>query len=312
MPPTLDPQNPLNNQTPETNPVESNQQPKESEAPHSVLKNLRTYQGDIEEAIGHKKESVASIVVAEQKKREVLPDTSPKKMPVQMPEISFFSELKNKSFLTFGIGLFILGVALVGGIYYLKSIEKPVVETRTTILSFTKEIPLQTTGKSADEIKSLIAIEKNKDTSLPNSVTYLSSTLSANDMFSILAKGMPPQLLRAVDGPYMIGLYALGETFPFIILATSDYGVSFSGMLEWEKNMPKDLGTIFEISPEDLVNPEFKDESIRNKDLRVLVGENRKTVLLYSFLDKNTILITKNEDAFNAILGKYQTSRLTQ
>jgi hypothetical protein len=83
-------------------------------------------------------------------------------------------------------------------------------------------------------------------------------------------------------------------------------------MLEWEKNMPKDLGTIFEISPEDLVNPEFKDESIRNKDLRVLVGENRKTVLLYSFLDKNTILITKNEDAFNAILGKYQTSRLTQ
>jgi hypothetical protein len=84
---------------------------------------------------------------------------------------------------------------------------------------------------------------------------------------------MPPQLLRAVDGPYMIGLYALGETFPFIILATSDYGVSFSGMLEWEKNMPKDLGTIFEISPEDLVNPEFKDESIRNKDLRVLVGE---------------------------------------
>jgi hypothetical protein len=81
-------------------------------------------------------------------------------------------------------------------------------------------------------------------------------------------------------------------------------------MLKWEKDMPSDLEKIFEIPKDNSTTTKvFIDEAIRNKDLRVLKDINNKTVLVYSFIDKNTLVITKNENLFNAILAKYLTSQ---
>ena len=56
----------------------------------------------------------------------------------------------------------------------------------------------------------------------------------------------------------------------------------------------------------------FTDEELRNKDLRIVTDEIGKTILLYSFIDKNTILITSHEAIFNALLGKYLTGHTTR
>ena len=77
--------------------------------------------------------------------------------------------------------------------------------------------------------------------------------------------------------------------------------------------MVSDVGTLFAV-PQSVSSGEkiFEDEALKNKDLRVVKDSNRKTVLLYTFLDKNTILITSNESIFSAILGKFITSKISK
>jgi hypothetical protein len=99
----------------------------------------------------------------------------------------------------------------------------------------------------------------------------------------------------------------------FILISVKDYAESYAGMLIWEKDMPKDLGEIFKVSSSlSSTTSLFTDEAIKNKDLRVLKDQNKNTVLLYSFVDKNTLLITTNEDVFSALLGKYQLKEQTK
>jgi hypothetical protein len=108
----------------------------------------------------------------------------------------------------------------------------------------------------------------------------------------------------------MLGIYSFDTNEPFIILTTNDFANSFSGMLRWEKDMVSDFEKIFLISQKiGSTTVEFVDEALRNKDLRILQNENKKTILLYSFVDKNTIVITTNESIFTAIVNKYNVSK---
>ena len=81
-------------------------------------------------------------------------------------------------------------------------------------------------------------------------------------------------------------------------------------MLKWEKDMVSDVGKLFGISVNASSTPQtFVDQERRNKDLRVLKDENGKVILLYSFIDNNTLLITKNENVFGAVLSKFLISQ---
>ena len=119
---------------------------------------------------------------------------------------------------------------------------------------------------------------------------------------------MPSELSRSFDKKFMVGIYSFDTNEPFIILKTSDYGASYAGMLKWEKEMSRDLGEIFSL-PATLYGAPFIDEEYKNKDLRVLRNTDGKVAMLYSFIDKNTLLITANENVFSAILGKYVISQ---
>lgn len=53
----------------------------------------------------------------------------------------------------------------------------------------------------------------------------------------------------------------------------------------------------------------FEDAVIRNKEVRVLKNDEGKIVLLYSFIDPSTIVITTNEYTFIEILTRYASKR---
>ena len=117
---------------------------------------------------------------------------------------------------------------------------------------------------------------------------------------------MPPSLLRSFEEKYMLGVYSFDTNEFFIILKTSDFATSFAGMLKWEADLQKDIGVLFDIeqNASTTINI-FVDRSLKNKDLRILKDSVGNTLLLYSFVDKNTLIITKNETVFGAILPKY-------
>ena len=276
----------------------------------STLKPLRTYQGDVDEIVGKTKTSLVSIVVAEQKKKyesptEVLDD-----------EEKPTGEVRNKIFLIMGSILLILGITAIGIVYYLNSQNSAIISAnKGAILSYTEkfDIPLASTTRTQ-----LIIIIKTKNNDLNftvNSILYLNPTIgntsaSKNKIFALLSPSMPAPLLRSLNDQYMLGVFSFDKNEPFIIMKTDDYGASFAGMLKWEETMVSDLGGIFNITQPNGTTTPFEDEAIRNKDLRVVKDENNKTVLLYSFIDKNTIVITGTENIFNAIVSKYVTNQM--
>lgn len=279
-----------------------------AEETRKPIKSLRTYQGDVEEAISKNNFSASSILIAEQKRK------IEKKIE---PEGEKTSIIRNGYFLIAGSIMLFLGILTVVTILYVRSRQAVVVEQSTkTLITFTEEKQIKVASSTRESLLADIVVEKNSFKLPANSVLYLNtvnsslSTEKSDKILSLIAPQMPSALVRSLDGEYMLGVYSFGANEIFIILKSNDFSNSYSGMLKWEKDAVEDIGKLFSISTEaKYARDEFKDEALRNKDLRILQDENKRTVLLYSFIDKNTILITSNEDVFLSIMAKYNVSK---
>lgn len=271
------------------------------------LKSLRTFQGDIQNAIENKHASVSTIAIAEQKRREQTGEPGP----------SVGTAVKNNLMLYVGGVLVCLGLISVTAIYYLWPRNEAVQVGQVQSL-----IPYasQTTIDASLDHKAFITAARDRKLSFsgtPNEIQQINvvgadkQPVRIDRITPLLGPTMPAALARSFGTQYMLGIYAFDSNQPFIILTTDDYGASYAGMLKWETTMTDDLGPLFGIEPAGTSTTyTFQDEAVRNKDLRIIKDKNNKTVLLYSFVDKKTLIITANETIFGALLGKYVSSQL--
>jgi hypothetical protein len=99
-----------------------------------------------------------------------------------------------------------------------------------------------------------------------------------------------------------------------MLLNTSDYDNMYAGLLEWEKKMVDDFFTMFDISVSGerayLLAKPFQDTTIRNIDVRTLLDKDGKTILLYGFVNQNTVIITTTQETFAEIMTRYNASRI--
>ncbi len=279
---------------------------------NSPLKSLRTYQGDIEAVVGKEKTSVVSIALAEQKREVERPEIRNEPEP---PQISFFAELRNKSFVTAGIGLVIFGIVIIATVYVINYFNKPTMVTQNaSLITFNKQIPVAVASSTRSAVMGALRSDIQSFSMPINSVLYLKPDVDSQTFLSVLTPDVPPILLRSLNGQYMVGAYVFDKNEPFILLTTTDYSSAFTGMLSWETTMPQDFSGLFSIPINTGTSTPyiFTDEALSNKDTRIIKDENGATVLLYSFLDKNTLLITTNEQIFNALLGKFITGKLVR
>lgn len=274
------------------------------------IKSLRTYQGDMQEAVEKNGESRTTIFIAEQKRK--IENHEEPKMVVDHP-------LRNKMFVSFGSIFLLLGLAIVTTAYYIKSTEKTLVDQQTkTLMSFSKEIVLDVSSSTTDSFLNSIRTERSSFKLPINSVLYLNTNdknapASIEKIMSLVGPNQPSSLTRSFSNEYMLGIYSYDTNEAFIILKVRDYASSYSGMLSWETKMPSDLNKIFNLGPELIAGGvSFTDLAFKNKDLRVLKDFNGKTQLLYSFIDKDTLVITKNESIFSAIIGRLSVNGQTR
>ncbi len=305
---------PTPNPEPQEKPEKITEQPvaqaetQATEPERKLFKTLRTYQGDVDEILSKGKASATTIFVAEEKRREEKPQMAPRQVD---------NRLRNKIFTTFSISLFSLGILVVGIVYYIKSNEEVALIQKTkALIGFSREKELLATNLTKNNLVDAIVLEKDSFRLPPNSVLYINTTdqnknkENVSNILGVLTPKMPSSLSRSFSGEYMLGIYSFDTNEPFIILTTKDYANSFSGMLNWEKDIVSDLGEIFGIAQNSgLSEKAFVDEELKNKDLRILKDQNNKTILLYSFIDRETLVITTNENIFEAIIGKYLISK---
>ncbi|MFQ5788614.1 MAG: hypothetical protein ACE5H1_11620, partial [Thermodesulfobacteriota bacterium] len=141
--------------------------------------------------------------------------------------------------------------------------------------------------------------------------------ISASDFLNTINAHLPASFLRSLKPEFMLGVHMQSGNNPFLILKTGFYENAFAGMLEWEREIKEDLAPLFGPADFDLISnenfgtsappstaPTFSDFVMKNKDVRILKDNDGEIALLYSFIDKNTIVITTNENTFSEVLTR--------
>jgi hypothetical protein len=87
-----------------------------------------------------------------------------------------------------------------------------------------------------------------------------------------------------------------------LLLRVTDATTVFGALLEWEPSMAADLASLLQIQTPP-TNERFTDGTIGQSDIRILTINNTEAVV-YGFIDKNTVLIAKNQAAFTALVNR--------
>ena len=281
--------------------------------PEPILKQIRTFQGDVAEALKKQQESIVSIQRAEHIKNK----------PFQIPADKNSKRIRESFFLSLGsIILFVLGTAgaWYGYSEFIRKSTSPIMigpENRFISVNTERSVELFNTSREtffntisniiesvpSGEIAHITLSEKNEE--------GISSDLSIEKFLKILESRAPSSLIRAIDPLFMFGSFG---NSPFLLIKLTSFENAFAGMLGWEKNLAVDLGPLFteatflkDLSFESV----FTDITDRNKDARILSIENQ-TIILYSFFDNNMLIITDNIGTLRTLIDRLTRQKLSR
>ncbi|OHB10841.1 MAG: hypothetical protein A3G05_02330 [Candidatus Zambryskibacteria bacterium RIFCSPLOWO2_12_FULL_45_14] len=265
------------------------------------LKQIRTFQGDVAEALQRQQESLVSIQRAEHLKRGSI-------------EPSGDDQTRKQSlFLILGsLLLFALGSA---GAWYAynafidKTRTPPIAVPVNRFITSNTEVNLDITASSSRDV--VISAISGAAGNVPgNELHHIQVPLSSSEFFQTLGSRAPGSLVRAFDPLFMFG--ALGQS-NFLIIKLASFENAFAGMLLWEKNMAQDIGPLFTTAPllkSIPVGATFTDVTDRNKDMRMLAIEG-KSILLYSFFDNNMVIITDSIETLRTLIERLTREKLS-
>ena len=276
---------------------------------------IRTYPDDIAQIVGEQKESAISISVKQAEKKQKEEDLEKKNNPEIVRKAG---KPISKSALAFMSIFFVVGGLVVLGYFWWQS--RPADDERIiidTLLIADGEVKKELDNISKTDFENFVRAQKNIPreagavTHLKFSKKTLSTehTASAKDVLKVLESKTPPALVRSMSGDNMFGLIQVqGESIPFWIIEVDSFENAFDGILDWEDFIQEDLVPVFSNSTQ-AIDPVFTDVISRNKDIRVLRNNAGEELLVHTFLDKNTLLITEKEIAFKELLPLFISSK---
>lgn len=255
------------------------------------LPSLRSYQGDMAEFIKEKNESVISVAVKEKKREEKRQEESPKIVLESKPSTLHL----NFTIIFLSIFLIIGGGAV--SLYIYQFINRPIeteVVTQPEILQTNNVVTLANVNKNT------LMLELNKMSTTPGVSVAKISDLNGNpiknseELFDFLQIPDPLSIRRTLKNSFMVGTISQNNTpASFLIITVDDFGRAFASMLDWEVTILEDLKFLVSIV-DSSGKFAWKDLIIKNKDARAFIDEKGNAQIVYTFLDRNTILITNN------------------
>jgi len=97
------------------------------------------------------------------------------------------------------------------------------------------------------------------------------------------------------------------------------YENAFAGMLSWEQNIYEDLYPILQetdVSGDSLssspVKTSFEDKIIENKDTRILYNSRGEIVLIYSFVDRETLIVATEKNTLLEVFERLTSKRVSR
>ncbi len=310
--------NVLNNQAyvPKQNPVSA---PTNLNTTNKKSSIIRTFQGDMASAIQADHLSSINIAIAENQKNKV--------------QVRETNELNTPNSYSFGKIIIFISFILIligsGLIAYLilrqnGQVQQTKITTFPALITtdFTEELNLNTNIQNnfTNILVTKLFESSISDNSFYNCyLTVGTSTdkrlITSTEFINLSKHKIPDMVKRVLTKDFMVGTYFFNNKMPFIILKTNSFENTYAGMFDWEKDLEKDLQTLFRLSGYEenggilaglnpTISKKFEDAVIANKDVRLLRDENFNIMLLYGIIDNETLIITTSDIAFKEIINR--------
>lgn len=287
---------------------------------------IRTYQSDIAEAVQSKKASLVTIAIAESKRKE-----KQKKAPPKKPATK--KRLGKTTVLLVALLFVALGAGAVYFIFYYKNLTDdtsltPDVELGSMIV-VEKVLGLPTEGLDRTLLISEIRkITENTALSLgdvaeiiptKSKLTGGEKKIDADELFEILNTNVDAAFARSMKDEFVLGVHNFGVNRTFLILKTSFFENAFAGMLRWENKIEEDLTFLMQeqrvesdtlpVTTTEFSVYEFKDIVVRNRDARALMDEAGNIKIIYSFPNRETLVVTNNKGTLVEVFERLTSAR---
>ena len=297
---------------------------------------FHSYSTDFKDKMSETKASSFSVIAAQQDSAKAAPTRIPSKSRLPILQVI--------------IGVVLL-IAASGGAYALYLY----IGARQVVPSITLSVPSLI---AADEYKKIdgtggelmraLAMVASEPLVTGNAlVTYIAQPATGEQgviagtpapggvLIKALALQAPDLLLRNIDEASTVGvIHEGGENRAFFVLRVSSYERTFAGMLTWEPLMERELGLLYPLYPEQVVEQEsavdlsasttpvasstppkapappavslvrFVDAVVANRDVRILRDSRGRSLVLYGYADKETLIIARNEAAFASLITR--------
>ncbi len=317
----------------------------EEEKPKIILtqKNIRTYESDMAEALAKGQASMTSMAIAESKRKEGTESLS--SAPAQNYAKQIILGLLSIVLVGSGIvGAYMLYLRSPFATPKVASLPLTMPSIIPADKQITFAIDEIMNGKLISQIytqfnKNMLPPGKIleiliEESASGNTNKIMQTRVTGSSFIKRLAIDMPDVLWRSITDRWMFGIYAEenGQQTPFIALTTDFFQNAFAGMLAWEKSMPEELADLLHyrqkatrgdgeenidsngiavmtstsVSSYFNIQGQFTDHVIRNRDVREFRNNSGALLFLYSFINKETLLITTTESAFMAEVDRIE------
>ncbi len=118
------------------------------------------------------------------------------------------------------------------------------------------------------------------------------------EILAVLQLHAPASFIRSIKE---ISFGGSGSEAPFIIITGTNFDTLFAGILAWEQTIQTDFTPLFGINRS---NALFTDALASNKNIRVLQNSQGEDLIVYTFIDQNTILITTKREQIGFIVPR--------
>ena len=228
----------------------------------------------------------------------------------------------------------LLGLLLGGGFLWYRANEQSPLAVASAIPSLIfaeQSIPFALSNSSPSVLKSSLAGLRTGNTGGPGSITHINATIATNtsiggtsaihtaspqEFFAAIGAQLPADLTSSIGTDFFLGVHATDGNQVLIIIPITSYEHAFAGMLAWEPNMGDDLSPFIERAPGTLTAADgssaantFKDIVIKNYDVRMQVDAGGNPKLLYSFPNRNLLIITSSQYTLVEALARLQAAR---